>query len=90
VTFSLAQEHRPCCRRRPQLGGYVLDIVALVRSTLISSPPTSGFGGAGILGYVSERKLIPVPFTADPYLTGEASYETIKGIQSQGVQATAK
>ncbi|TFK30639.1 cellulose-binding beta-glucosidase [Coprinopsis marcescibilis] len=29
-------------------------------------------------------------FGADPYLNGEASYETIIGIQSQGVQATAK
>jgi hypothetical protein len=27
---------------------------------------------------------------ADPYLTGEAAYETILGIQSQGVQACAK
>ncbi|KAF6766400.1 cellulose-binding beta-glucosidase [Ephemerocybe angulata] len=29
-------------------------------------------------------------FGADPYLNGEASYETIIGIQSQGVQACAK
>lgn len=29
-------------------------------------------------------------FGGDPYLTGEAAYETIKGLQSQGVQATAK
>ncbi|KAG8908821.1 hypothetical protein FRB99_003059 [Tulasnella sp. 403] len=29
-------------------------------------------------------------FGGDPYLQGEASYETITGIQSQGVQATAK
>jgi hypothetical protein len=27
---------------------------------------------------------------ADPYLAGEAAYETILGIQSQGVQACAK
>lgn len=27
---------------------------------------------------------------ADPYLNGEAAYETIKGIQSTGVQACAK
>jgi len=27
---------------------------------------------------------------ADPYLAGEAAYETIIGIQSQGVQACAK
>ncbi|KAF7972684.1 hypothetical protein HWV62_17242 [Athelia sp. TMB] len=26
----------------------------------------------------------------DPYLSGEGAYETITGIQSQGVQATAK
>jgi len=29
-------------------------------------------------------------FGADPYLTGEASYETILGLQSSGVQACAK
>ncbi|KAH8831573.1 beta-glucosidase [Flagelloscypha sp. PMI_526] len=29
-------------------------------------------------------------FGADPYLVGEGAYETIMGIQSQGVQATAK
>ena len=29
-------------------------------------------------------------FGGDPYLSGEASYETIIGIQSQGVQACAK
>jgi len=29
-------------------------------------------------------------FGADPFLTGEAAYETILGIQSQGVQACAK
>ncbi|KAF8548408.1 glycoside hydrolase family 3 protein [Imleria badia] len=29
-------------------------------------------------------------FGADPYLTGEAAYETILGMQSAGVQATAK
>ncbi|KDN45978.1 hypothetical protein RSAG8_04485, partial [Rhizoctonia solani AG-8 WAC10335] len=29
-------------------------------------------------------------FGADPYLAGEASYETVIGIQSQGVQACAK
>ncbi|CUA73752.1 hypothetical protein RSOLAG22IIIB_01269 [Rhizoctonia solani] len=29
-------------------------------------------------------------FGADPYLSGEASYETVIGIQSQGVQACAK
>lgn len=28
--------------------------------------------------------------SADPYLTGESAYHTIKGIQSQGVQACAK
>lgn len=27
---------------------------------------------------------------ADPYLSGESAYHTIKGIQSQGVQACAK
>ncbi|KAG0145909.1 hypothetical protein CROQUDRAFT_723208 [Cronartium quercuum f. sp. fusiforme G11] len=29
-------------------------------------------------------------FGADPYLTGEAAYETIMGVQSQGVQACVK
>lgn len=29
-------------------------------------------------------------FGADPFLTGEAAYETILGMQSAGVQATAK
>ncbi|KAH7104209.1 glycoside hydrolase superfamily [Auriculariales sp. MPI-PUGE-AT-0066] len=29
-------------------------------------------------------------FGADPYLSGEAAYQTIQGIQSQGVQANAK
>ncbi|EJD55142.1 hypothetical protein AURDEDRAFT_140808 [Auricularia subglabra TFB-10046 SS5] len=29
-------------------------------------------------------------FGADPYLSGEAAFETIQGIQSQGVQANAK
>ena len=29
-------------------------------------------------------------FGADPYLTGEAAYETILGIQRAGVQACAK
>lgn len=29
-------------------------------------------------------------FGADPYLNGEAAYETIIGIQSQGVQTSAK
>ena len=29
-------------------------------------------------------------FGADPYLSGEGAYETISGIQSQGVQAVAK
>lgn len=29
-------------------------------------------------------------FGADPFLTGEAAYETILGLQSAGVQATAK
>jgi beta-glucosidase-like glycosyl hydrolase len=27
---------------------------------------------------------------ADPYLSGEATYEAIMGVQSQGVQATVK
>lgn len=29
-------------------------------------------------------------FGADPYLSGECAYETVMGIQSQGVQAVAK
>lgn len=29
-------------------------------------------------------------FGGDPYLSGEAAFETITGIQSQGVQAVAK
>ncbi|KAH9817912.1 family 3 glycoside hydrolase [Melampsora americana] len=29
-------------------------------------------------------------FGADPYLNGEAAYETVKGVQSQGVQACVK
>ena len=29
-------------------------------------------------------------FGADPYLSGEASYETIVGVQSVGVQGSAK
>jgi beta-glucosidase-like glycosyl hydrolase len=29
-------------------------------------------------------------FGADPYLAGEAAYETILGVQSSGVQACAK
>ena len=29
-------------------------------------------------------------FGADPFLTGEAAYETILGMQSSGVQACAK
>lgn len=29
-------------------------------------------------------------FGADPFLTGEAAYETILGLQAGGVQATAK
>ena len=29
-------------------------------------------------------------FGADPFLSGEGAYETISGIQSQGVQAVAK
>ena len=29
-------------------------------------------------------------FGADPYLAGEAAYETIKGIQGAGVQTSAK
>jgi beta-glucosidase-like glycosyl hydrolase len=29
-------------------------------------------------------------FGADPFLSGEAAYETILGLQSGGVQATAK
>jgi hypothetical protein len=29
-------------------------------------------------------------FGGDPYLTGEGAFETITGIQSQGVQAVAK
>lgn len=29
-------------------------------------------------------------FGADPYLTGEAAYETVLGLQQGGVQATAK
>ena len=29
-------------------------------------------------------------FGADPYLTGEGVFETVSGIQSQGVQACAK
>ena len=29
-------------------------------------------------------------FGADPYLSGEAAHETILGMQSAGIQATAK
>jgi beta-glucosidase len=29
-------------------------------------------------------------FGADPFLSGEATYEAIMGVQSQGVQATVK
>lgn len=33
---------------------------------------------------------LPFSFGPDPYLTGEAAYETINGVQSVGVQACAK
>lgn len=46
------------------------------------------FGGLFILARETQRILTDVYyFTADPYLSGEAGYQTITGIQSSGVQA---
>lgn len=42
------------------------------------------------LGRISQGGRNWEGFGADPYLSGEAAYETILGLQSTGVQACAK
>ena len=45
-----------------------------------------GFGGTeALLIYLRRPSLMPP--LADPYLSGEAAFQTVTGIQSSGVQA---
>ncbi|KAJ7913541.1 glycoside hydrolase family 3 protein [Mycena leptocephala] len=54
------------------------------------------FRGKELIGHSKELMRAPAAgrnwegFGADPYLSGEGAFETITGMQSQGVQATAK
>lgn len=56
-------------------------------------PLLRGAIGRGVLNpcsIIHSCLIAAISFGGDPYLSGEAAYESIIGIQSQGVQAVAK
>ncbi|KAG6850321.1 hypothetical protein H0H93_014896 [Arthromyces matolae] len=65
-----------------------INVAATFNRTLMAQHGTAM--GAEFRGKGINVALGPMIFGGDPYLSGEAAFEVITGIQSQGVQATAK